>query len=911
MNAAVEDSLAGVSTVKKENVFFGLEDTLCTDPVYTEQDIDGENKIQNSIYAYCVKQLSCFVCHIAFNNVVSFHHHHLKHVKQPSIILRRIQIDFERIHSGKVLKRRPTSRGLKKKVKSHSPLKLTLKKLTNAAKEPAFEVVNWKDQLKPNNHHIGTRNLFKMAEEEVKVQPEEENDFNSSQSPSSEQVNAMSPTPSEILRPEGFIAPESVQQSPESNADDNEDHNGDEGSSPDEPSCEDGDNEDIKKSSPESADECPKENVNGDTDKESDSNRNNEQETNSDSGVECEKDGFSGFADFDSNDNSMPLPPSNPMEGTLTILAPSEVNNTVANALNNSVNGSLQSEPPDAVPEAFSGLGGLANEGNNEVREGLTVLSPAELGASSNTNSVNMLQNLDLNVQSNNSLSMMRGYIDQSNSDSMEYMPLDRLACETCEVCGERAPDRASMEQHKSSVGHYKCHMSPDCAVVLFGSATELSNHQQTAHGAPPPPPVQQLAQQVQRLPVPYGGQQATTPPQSGSPGYPAQRGSPLYRVPPAVPMYSQGQGNQPQFPDNQPPFQGGQGMLQGPQQIRGGVTVTPSVRMQKRSSMSPTVDRLSPNNKQRRLDDVDCHVIGVQKRADGSVMQGGNNMLQLPESITLSVRGSQQQQQQQPPGKKSDANAVANILATRGITVTPAGGGGRNNTPQNISPASRRTQQAQPQTVVPQPVTTLNLNSAISIIPAGANIQTGRQNQFAVPQGRSVGRQPAQVERPSRPPTVDLTQDTPPVFNNRVRNRMSRFTCQVCDKIFTSQETLNQHMLTHRSPGKLPYRCTLCNAQYPTQQGLLQHKQTYHKETPGSEMALPVIDMKQPGIVQRLTALGIRHFVPLSQLGNQAGGVFGVPIVAIDNARNPAICNLGALGASNVLSLGPVKALR
>lgn len=79
-------------------------------------------------------------------------------------------------------------------------------------------------------------------------------------------------------------------------------------------------------------------------------------------------------------------------------------------------------------------------------------------------------------------------------------------------------------------------------------------------------------------------------------------------------------------------------------------------------------------------------------------------------------------------------------------------------------------------------------------------------QNQFAVPQGRSVGRQQAQVERPSRPPTVDLTQDTPPVFN-RVRNRMSRFTCQVCDKVFTSQETLTQHMQTHRSPGKLPYR--------------------------------------------------------------------------------------------------------
>lgn len=71
--------------------------------------------------------------------------------------------------------------------------------------------------------------------------------------------------------------------------------------------------------------------------------------------------------------------------------------------------------------------------------------------------------------------------------------------------------------------------------------------------------------------------------------------------------------------------------------------------------------------------------------------------------------------------GKASPTNKIH-------VQVTPAGGGGRNNAPQNISPAGRRTQQVQPQTVVPQPVTTLNLNSAISIIPAGANIQTGRQ---------------------------------------------------------------------------------------------------------------------------------------------------------------------------------------
>lgn len=73
---------------------------------------------------------------------------------------------------------------------------------------------------------------------------------------------------------------------------------------------------------------------------------------------------------------------------------------------------------------------------------------------------------------------------------------------------------------------------------------------------------------------------------------------------------------------------------------------------------------------------------------------------------------------------------------------------------------------------------------------------------QFAVPQGRSIGRQP---DRNVRPPTVDLTQDTPPAFNRR--NRPKQFACQVCDRTYNTQEALNTHLQAHRSPGKLPYK--------------------------------------------------------------------------------------------------------
>lgn len=36
-----------------------------------------------------------------------------------------------------------------------------------------------------------------------------------------------------------------------------------------------------------------------------------------------------------------------------------------------------------------------------------------------------------------------------------------------------------------------------------------------------------------------------------------------------------------------------------------------------------------------------------------------------------------------------------------------------------------------------------------------------------------------------------------------RQRSRFVRFTCQICDKVFATQDTLNQHIATHRTPQK------------------------------------------------------------------------------------------------------------
>ncbi|XP_032683125.1 uncharacterized protein LOC116849745 isoform X3 [Odontomachus brunneus] len=447
------------------------------------------------------------------------------------------------------------------------------------------------------------------------------------------------------------------------------------------------------------------------------------------------------------------------------------------------------------------------------------------------------------------------------------------------------------------------------------------------------PPPVQQLAQQVQRMPLPQTGQMPPSLPPGANtmipgPNYFVQPPGrpPLYRVPgpqgmhyaPHIahlyPQYGPGPYPQMAAPPQMHP-QLSQQLPRGrypsvvqnsraprmPQQAG----PVPRQRMKRpmQQSMQVQPQNSGPAVKQRRMDvllpdrneDADCHVIAQQKRNDGlpviQNVQGAapqqtsrnDSTIHLTDSITLSVRQpssapAQVQNTSNPGGKKSDAKAVANVLAARA----------------------------------------LNLNSAISIIPTSSQRKQQDQGQFAVPQNKQNKSSMNEVERPPRPPTVDLTQDTPPQMPVVRRGRPPRalLTCQVCDKNFQNQDMLTQHMANHRTTSKLLHKCNLCPAQYPTAQALATHKQTYHKEVDtvaqngGAELALPVVDLKSPHVLNRLANLGIQSYIPLSQLSVQTGGYFGLPIITIDGARNSSTCNLGALGATSILSLGPLKHL-
>ncbi|XP_011701184.1 PREDICTED: uncharacterized protein LOC105457923 isoform X2 [Wasmannia auropunctata] len=480
------------------------------------------------------------------------------------------------------------------------------------------------------------------------------------------------------------------------------------------------------------------------------------------------------------------------------------------------------------------------------------------------------------------------------------------------------------------------------------------------------PPPVQQLAQQVQRMPLPQTQMPPSLPPGANTmipaPNYFVQPPGrpPLYRVPGPqgihysphmAHLYQYGPGPYPQIAAPPPQMH-----PQMPQQVPRGRYPSTSVVQNSRAPRLPQTSGPVPRQRmkrplqqtiqqqnntsakqQRRMDvllpdrneDADCHVIAQQKRNDGlpviQNVQGAttqqtsrnDSTIHLTDSITLSVRQpAQVQNTSNPGGKKSDAKAVANVLAARGITVTPAANKNKTSE-QNKQQIPPQQQQRPPPSQPPLNVTALNLNSAISIIPTSSQRKQQEQGQFAVPQNKQ-NKSPIndQVERPPRPPTVDLTQDTPPQMPVVRRGRPPRalLTCQVCDKNFQNQDMLTQHMATHRTTSKLLHRCNLCPAQYPTVQALTTHKQTYHKEVDtvaqngGTELALPVVDLKSPHVLNRLANLGIQSYIPLSQLSAQTGGYFGLPIITIDGARNTSTCNLGALGATSILSLGPLK---
>ncbi|KAF4518812.1 hypothetical protein B566_EDAN008141 [Ephemera danica] len=572
-----------------------------------------------------------------------------------------------------------------------------------------------------------------------------------------------------------------------------------------------------------------------------------------------------------------------------------------------------------------------------------------------------MLPNLLINAHATNTMNSMNA--NQIPTTYGQQVPTtyagphypQSMQSFVCDVCNTRWPNMIALDAHRAASGHYRC---LTCNLV-FPSNQALAGHSQSTHGhmpqhnsylqsnvRNPPPlyrgPVPNMPQNYnQAMPPPLVYQQQQQQAQYRPGMLPQQR--------PLAPRLDQFRAAPPRAP---PPGYNVPQRQPGPQQpVLRNVLQQPPVNQQQQQQMGTPTKRPAPPNgasppiKAKRPEiparqPEDCQIIAVQRSGDGvpqiQSVQGStsipttspaekpaNTIVQLTNEITLSVKPSAADATKKV-AQKAGAN-VASLLANRGITVTTSAKSKSNES------AARNTPPAQ-NPAIPE---SLSMNSSISILPASRSNSSATPQQsspagnFAVPRARPSPTQPAassNPERPPRPPTVDLTSET----QSSSHMRRSPLTCTVCQRPMPTSIALQQHMQVHHpqhaqqqqqasaaqqqaQQNKLPYRCPHCPASYPTVQGLQAHRQSVHKEVfpppaSPSDMGIPVVDLRAAGTVERLSRLGIHHYIPLP--AQNSSGFFSIPIISAEMSRNPAIFSLQAMNATSVMPFGPLRAL-
>ncbi|KAJ8710710.1 hypothetical protein PYW08_009225 [Mythimna loreyi] len=290
---------------------------------------------------------------------------------------------------------------------------------------------------------------------------------------------------------------------------------------------------------------------------------------------------------------------------------------------------------------------------------------------------------------------------------------------------------------------------------------------------------------------------------------------------------------------------------------IRPGIQVHGQVRQQKpgvRMPMKrPAPMAGGPGQKRRtdmllpgKHDNEDCQVMAMQKQREGLPMiqsvQGAKDKLNLGSQISITKKKV-----------NTEANAMANVLASRGISVKQ----------------KQKSRSPTPERPIPH----------IPNLGAGMSIKhTSKSSNFSIPEAK-VGD--------------------------------GMLSCKICKKMFGNHNSLSVHMSNAHPQSKLPvFKCDECPASYPKSLQLQHHKRVFHNVTgPNRELGLPVVDLSQEENLKRLSGLGIYSFIPLANR-EQAGGCFGIPVISVHNVQNGMTSSLQALGADGLLSLGPLKPL-
>ncbi|XP_050671577.1 uncharacterized protein LOC126969975 [Leptidea sinapis] len=278
--------------------------------------------------------------------------------------------------------------------------------------------------------------------------------------------------------------------------------------------------------------------------------------------------------------------------------------------------------------------------------------------------------------------------------------------------------------------------------------------------------------------------------------------------------------------------------------QVRGKIGARMPIKRPGGPTQGPGLKRRPDMLLPGKHDNEDCQVMAMQKQRDGLPMiqsvQGAKDKLGSQISVT-----------KKPVNKM--ANAMANVLASRGISIMQ-------------KQKSRTPSPERPLPHLP------NLGSGVSIK------HTSKSSNFSIPETKVGG---------------------------------GMLSCKYCKKMFMNQSSLQAHITNAHPQSKVPiFKCDECPASYPKSLQLQHHKRVFHNVSGANrELGLPVVDLSQTDNLKRLSNLGIYSFIPLANR-EQANGCFGIPVLSVHNMQGGLTSSLQALGADGLLSLGPLKAL-
>lgn len=253
------------------------------------------------------------------------------------------------------------------------------------------------------------------------------------------------------------------------------------------------------------------------------------------------------------------------------------------------------------------------------------------------------------------------------------------------------------------------------------------------------------------------------------------------------------------------------------------------------------------------------------------------------------------------PANLNQNPQTVANILAHRGIIVTPTAKANETKKPDdNVQAASSPP--------VPDDGTPKQqINGAISITSVKKPMPSNSTIDLSIDEGPNSSATEAAAQPNSKFATIKCPY-------------------KACDKQFSTVETVRKHILQmHKLQATAPasrtiFKCKECFSKFSTQGGLTFHLKRMHStHTPPVassitdsmiNMGIPVVNLADESTRKKLEELGIVNYIPMTNFNQSHGGLMALPILSIHDVVKKNGKIVQTFGTEKLLTVGRLKTI-